>query len=217
MDVQRLFLSFFGCKGAHSKKHATDPCKIQFYLDPAFQVTDDLFVHVLSFISAQELANAVEVNRFWRKSADQEALWEDLCCSLWPTKIIQPVLPSGLSWRQKYGVAIQDGRRHEITLEDLCRLKSWTVRMTDRVAGFVIREYVITDYPFRPDYTYVSPSFNYEPVPWEFHEEEGVKTGLQVEQNGQILVAYIKRTDDWGWTLFATYGPGKIEWIACRQ
>merc|ERR1711920_277467 len=112
------------------------------------------------------------------------------------------------------GQAIEYGTRQEICLADLCSVRSWTVRLTDRVAGMTFREYVVSDSPFRSDYTYVSPSLNYEPVDWQFFESEGSRKGLQVEQNGQTVIAYTQRTQDWGWTLSATFGPGRIEWIA---
>merc|ERR1712224_751111 len=86
--------------------------------------------------------------------------------------------------------------------------------MGDRIAGVVIREYVISDYPFREDYTYISPSFDYQPIAWRFHEVCGVRKGLEVEQNGHTFIANAKRRADWGWILSAAYGPGRVEWTS---
>lgn len=210
----RRVLSAFHLERLRSRIGNKELLLHKWQIDPDNVLAPEIFARVLAFFLPRALGSAATVSTRWREVALKDELWHDLCMWRWADKIKPPMQEFVASWRREFVCAELDARRTEVRLEDLCRVERWQITVTDRLLGVCLQQYAIPDFPFRWDSTYVSPTLGNQPVPVQLFQEHGKTTGLQVEQDGQVFVAYAKRATDWGWVLSATYGPGRLEWKA---
>mmetsp|Transcript_155705 Transcript_155705/g.275060 ORF Transcript_155705/g.275060 Transcript_155705/m.275060 type:complete len:103 (-) Transcript_155705:234-542(-) len=88
MNIVPLLSAFFPSRWRHDKLRTAE----ELSLDPASQLSDELFIHVLLFRPARELAVSMVVNKAWRARAGDDLLWQNLCQALLHGKVARPEL-----------------------------------------------------------------------------------------------------------------------------
>jgi hypothetical protein len=121
------------------------------------QLPHDCSSKILSFLDHVSVLRQRRVNRFFRRIASENAIWEPLCRQLWKDKIhvskeAQDRLPKNAM--EAYRLSIKDATRDYVTLPELCfnpqtkRGTIWSIRFKE-AAG--------------PDWTSFDPWFNHQP------------------------------------------------------
>ncbi|CAK9000176.1 unnamed protein product [Durusdinium trenchii] len=150
------------------------------------------------FVGALELCRMAPTHRRWCKTAQEDALWLELCRACWSTKVSsfhltkrrqEELSSQGISWKEHYRQHLQDGGRSCITLEEL----------TENVWDFTFRLHpqlrASSSFRFDPDSRCVTGHPNGLTYHWQLSAD-----GHRVEL-GAFPQAKVIRRDDWGWAI----------------
>jgi hypothetical protein len=55
-------------------------------LDPATELPTEIFLEILTYLEANELARLAKINRLWKDFSSHGGLWQTLCRSRWQGK-----------------------------------------------------------------------------------------------------------------------------------
>lgn len=176
----------------------------------SYFLPEELVLYVLHFLEMNDLGRCASVCSNWKRLADDDSLWMEICKERWEGKQTKAkwlnrfkyqdgeshkVTQGRITWKQLYFEAEQDATRTKITKEELCNIK-WDFQFHG-----VPNHY---QHPiFKDDHTFV---LNSRIMRWRFVEEEEGEHGPQMFiQVDQYPFLSISRTDDWGWQLINNY------------
>eukprot|EP00741_Cyanophora_paradoxa_P001366 tig00000480_g1322.t1 len=196
--------------------------------DPLECLPIDLFLLVVSSLSAEDLRRAAAVCSAWREICDSEAVWRPLCMLSWAGKLplkancdAPPYAPDeaggawrGRGWKERHGRVERELRRTAITAEDLTGT-SWRFRL--RASPNASPDRVVRT--FTADGNYVCPWFI---MKWSILEGAGSPRGERdlLEgspgrmrraapgprvQVGDFPPFLARRSEDHGWVLTNNY------------
>jgi hypothetical protein len=158
------------------------------------ELPEELSLQVLQFLDTKSLATCCVVSQTWKRLAEDDHLWLNLCRARWETKQYkrlsahreQEYQQLGKKWKILYAEAEADAQRNKPTLDEICDVK-WKFQF--------IHSLHLSFPVFKRDYTL---HIDGRVLKWRWTSSGGI----QVEQYPE---ARFSRLPDWGWQINNQY------------
>ena len=176
--------------------------------------TDEIIYTIFMHLgSHRHVSVCTEVCKLWRRMANQDSIWRELCIRLWADKAVIPdsfrsLLESGRS-KMALKESIRDSKRTSITVEELASFKFYF--RFKQVAGHYWTEkdpFWLANTPIRISFSTDGSvsGFPWEALQmkWHFVDDDGKAceekgSAIRVAVNGRCVPTYtISRHSNWG-------------------